>query len=207
MILPGLDLPLGAIWCVGRNYAEHAKELGSEIPRKPVIFLKPASSVLLSGGTLRLPPDSRRVDHEVELVVARAADGSLRAAVGIDFTARDIQQELKEKGLPWTLAKGRPGFAALGPFVSARLPAALTLAVNGAIRQEGRTSDMIFPAPALLDYLDATYGLLPGDIVFTGTPSGVGPVAAGDRVEAALGDGQSRLTVSVAAPGGGSRAG
>jgi 2-keto-4-pentenoate hydratase/2-oxohepta-3-ene-1,7-dioic acid hydratase in catechol pathway len=198
MLLPGLDLPLGTIWCVGRNYAEHAKELGNEVPPEPVIFLKPASSVILSGGTLRLPPDSRRVDHEVELVVARAVDGRLRAAVGVDFTARDIQEGLKKKGLSWTLAKGRPGFAALGPFVPARLPAALTLAVNGTVRQSGSTADMIHPVPALLDYLDAIYGLLPGDIVFTGTPAGVGPVAAGDRVEAALGD-SSRLSLAVAA--------
>jgi 2-keto-4-pentenoate hydratase/2-oxohepta-3-ene-1,7-dioic acid hydratase in catechol pathway len=200
MDLPGLDLPLGTIWCVGRNYAEHAKELGDAVPEAPMIFLKPASSVLLSGGTLRLPTDSRRVDHEVELVVARAADGSLRAAIGVDFTARDIQAELKKKGMPWTLAKGRPGFAALGPFVPARLPAALTLSVNGAPRQKGTTSDMIFSVPKIFEYLDANYGPRPGDIVFTGTPPGVAPVSAGDRVEALLNGGESRLTVTVAAP-------
>lgn len=199
MMLPGLDLPLGTIWCVGRNYAEHARELGNAVPEEPVVFLKPASSVLLSGGTLRLPSDSKRVDHEVELVVARAADGSLRAAVGVDFTARDVQAELKKKGLSWTLAKGRRGFAALGPFVPAVLPAALTLSVNGALRQSGSTADMIFPPAELLDYLDTIYGLGPGDIVFTGTPAGVAPVAAGDRVEAALGT-ASRLTLTVAAP-------
>ncbi|MDE2141649.1 MAG: fumarylacetoacetate hydrolase family protein [Elusimicrobia bacterium] len=199
MNLPGLDIALGTIWCVGRNYAEHAKELGNALPAAPVIFLKPASSVISSGGTLRLPADSKRVDHEVELVVARAADGSLRAAVGVDFTARDIQEELKKKGLPWTLAKGRPGFAALGPFVPAALPAALTLSVNGSVRQKGSTADMLFPVPRLLEYLDANFGLAPGDIVFTGTPAGVGPVSAGDRVEAVLGDGVSRLTVTVAA--------
>ena len=199
MMLPGLDLPLGTIWCVGRNYAEHARELGNAVPEEPVIFLKPASSVVLSGGTLRLPTDSKRVDHEVELVVARAADGSLRAAVGVDFTARDVQADLKKKGLSWTLAKGRRGFAALGPFVPAVLPAALTLSVNGALRQSGSTADMIFPPAELLDYLDTIYGLGPGDIVFTGTPAGVAPVAAGDRVEAALGT-ASRLTLTVAAP-------
>ena len=199
MMLPGLDLPLGTIWCVGRNYAEHARELGNAVPEEPVVFLKPASSVLLSGGTLRLPSDSKRVDHEVELVVARAADGSLRAAVGVDFTARDVQADLKKKGLSWTLAKGRRGFAALGPFVPAVLPAALTLSVNGALRQSGSTADMIFPPAELLDYLDTIYGLGPGDIVFTGTPAGVAPVAAGDRVEAALGT-ASRLTLTVAAP-------
>ena len=199
MLLPGLELPLGTIWGVGRNYAEHAQELGNEVPQEPVIFLKPASSVLLSGGTLRLPSDSKRVDHEVELVVARAADGSLRAAVGIDFTARDVQEGLKKKGLSWTLAKGRRGFAALGPFVPAALPALLTLSVNGTVRQSGSTADMIFGPSALLEYLDTIYGLLPGDIVFTGTPAGVGPVVPGDRLEAALGLSQSRLTLTVAA--------
>jgi len=199
MELPGLDLPLGAIWCVGRNYAEHARELGNAVPAEPVVFLKPASSVALSGATLRLPPDSKRVDHEVELVVARAADGSLRMAVGIDFTARDIQEELKKKGLPWTLAKARPGFAALGPFVPARLPQTLTLSVNGAVRQRGTSADMLFPVPALLEYLDARFAPRPGDVVFTGTPPGVGPVAAGDRVEAVLGDGASRLALTVVA--------
>ena len=198
MILPGLDLPLGTIWCVGRNYAEHAKELGNEVPAEPVIFLKPASSVLLSGGILRLPSDSKRVDHEVELVIARAKDGSLRAAVGIDFTARDVQEGLKKKGLSWTLAKGRRGFAALGPFAPATLPAPLTLSVNGEVRQSGNTADMIFSPQALLEYLETIYGLGPGDIVFTGTPSGVAPVVSGDRIEAALGLGQSRLTVTVA---------
>lgn len=196
MILPGLDVPLGTIWCVGRNYAEHAKELGNAVPAAPVIFLKPASSVVLSGGSLRLPPDSKRVDHEVELVIARAADGSLRAAVGIDFTARDIQEDLKKKSLPWTAAKGRPGFAALGPFAPARLPAELTLTVNGALRQKGTTADMIFGVPALLEHLDAVYGIKPGDIVFTGTPSGVGPVSSGDVIEAELG-GVSRLSLTI----------
>jgi 2-keto-4-pentenoate hydratase/2-oxohepta-3-ene-1,7-dioic acid hydratase in catechol pathway len=199
MILPGLDLPLGTIWCVGRNYAEHAKELGNAVPAAPVVFLKPASSVVLSGGTLRLPPDSKRVDHEVEMVVARAADGSLRAAVGVDFTARDIQEEIKKKGLPWTLAKGRPGFAALGPFVPVELPAILRLSVNGQVRQHGTTADMLFPVPKIYEYLTAHYGLGLGDIVFTGTPPGVGPVAAGDAIEAVLGAGLSRLTLTVSA--------
>ncbi len=199
MNLPGLDVPLGTIWCVGRNYAEHAKELGNAVPAAPMIFLKPASAVVLSGGTLRLPADSKRVDHEVELVVARAADGSLRMAVGVDFTARDLQEEAKKKGQPWTDAKGRPGFAALGAFVPAVLPAALNLSVNGAARQRGTTADMIFPVPRLLEHLDARFGLRPGDIVFTGTPSGVAPVVPGDRVEADLGGGLSRLTLDVAA--------
>ncbi|MDE2491511.1 MAG: fumarylacetoacetate hydrolase family protein [Elusimicrobia bacterium] len=198
MILPGLDVPLGAIWCVGRNYAAHARELGNEVPSEPVVFLKPAGAALLSGGTLRPPADSARVDHEVELVAARAADGSLRMAVGIDFTARDVQDRLKAKGLPWTLAKARRGFAAFGPFVPARLPAELSLSVNGAVRQRGTTADMLWPVERLIAYLDETFGLGSGDVVFTGTPPGVGPVAPGDRLEASLGGGLSRLSLRVA---------
>lgn len=197
--LPGLDVPLGTIWCVGRNYAAHAKELGNAVPEAPVVFLKPAGSVLLSGGTLRLPADSKRVDHEVELVVALAADRGLRMAVGVDFTARDLQEEAKKKGLPWTDAKGRPGFAAVGPFADLALPAELSLAVNGKARQSGTTADMIFPVPRLIEHLDSRFGLRPGDLIFTGTPAGVGPVAAGDRIEAVLSRGASRLTLTVAA--------
>ena len=199
MNLPGLDVPLGTIWCVGRNYAEHAKELGNAVPTAPMIFLKPASSVVLSGGTLKLPADSKRVDHEVELVIARAKDGSLKMAVGIDFTARDLQEEAKKKGQPWVDAKGRPGFAALGAFVPAALPVELLLTVGGSVRQKGSTTDMIFSVTKLLEHLDARFGLQPGDIVFTGTPSGVSPVAAGDRIEASLGGGLSRLTLGVSA--------
>ena len=197
MRLPGLDLPLGTIWCVGRNYAEHARELGNEAPSQPVIFLKPASAILLSGGNLRLPRDSSRVDHEVELVIARISDGSFRMAVGIDFTARDLQDDLKKKGLPWTLAKGRPGFAAIGPFVPATLPCELTLSVNGAVRQKGSTAEMIFSVPQIFAYLDETYGPAVGDIVFTGTPAGVGPVVAGDQIDASIGADRSRLVVCV----------
>ncbi len=196
MILPGLSRPVGTIWCIGRNYAEHAKELGSEIPAAPVVFLKPASSLLLDGGLLRLPSDSRRVDHEVELVVA--AGHSLMMAVGVDFTARDLQEEAKKKGLPWTSAKGRPGFAAVGNFVPLSLPAEIELSVDGAARQRGTTADMLFTVEAIIDHLDRTYGLAEGDLIFTGTPKGVAPVAAGARVEALLNGGDSRLTVNVA---------
>lgn len=195
MILPGLSRPVGAIWCIGRNYAEHAKELGSEIPAAPVVFLKPASSLLLDGGTLRLPSDSKRVDHEVELVVA--AGQSLMMAVGIDFTARDLQEEAKKKGLPWTSAKGRPGFAAVGNFVPLSLPSELELTVDGAARQRGSTADMLFTVEAIIDHLDRTYGLAEGDLIFTGTPKGVAPVAAGARILASLNGGDSRLALTV----------
>lgn len=196
MTLPGLDAPLGTIWCVGRNYAAHAKELGNPVPAEPVIFLKPRSAVVLDGGTLPLPRDSSRVDHEVELVVGLGKGKAPVYAVGIDFTARDIQDRLKKEGLPWTLAKARRGFAAVGPFAAAELPQTLTLKVNGQARQHGSTADMLFDVPRLLAYLEETFGLAEGDLVFTGTPPGVGPLKAGDRVEAALGS-VSRLSLMV----------
>ena len=197
MILPGLSRPVGTIWCIGRNYAEHAKELGNEAPASPIVFLKPASSLMLDGGVLRLPPDSRRVDHEVELVVAVGL--SLMMAVGIDFTARDIQEADKKKGLPWTSAKGRLGFAAVGNFIPLTMPCDLELSVDGAVRQRGNTKDMIFPIEKIIDHLDRTYGLAEGDLIFTGTPAGVAPLAAGARVEALLNGGESRLRLTVAA--------
>lgn len=196
MILPGLSRPVGTIWCIGRNYADHAKELGNEVPAAPIVFLKPASALLLDGGILRLPPDSRRVDHEVELVVA--AGLSLMMAVGIDFTARDLQEADKMKGLPWTSAKGRPGFAAVGNFVPLALPSELELSVDGAVRQRGLTSDMIFSVEKLIEHLDRTYGLAEGDLIFTGTPAGVAPVAAGAKISASLNGSDSRLRLSVA---------
>ncbi|MEK7234297.1 MAG: fumarylacetoacetate hydrolase family protein [Elusimicrobiota bacterium] len=199
MILPGLSRPVGTIWCIGRNYAEHAKELGNEVPSEPIVFLKPTSSLLLDGGILRLPRDSRRVEHEVELVVA--VGQSLMMAVGIDFTARDLQEADKKKGLPWTSAKGRPGFAAVGNFIPLNLPSELELSVDGAVRQRGATLDMIFSVEKLIEHLDQTYGLSEGDLIFTGTPAGAAPVAAGARVEATVNGGESRLHLSVAAQG------
>lgn len=195
MILPGLSTPVRTIYCIGRNYAEHARELGNDIPREPVVFLKPASSIMTSGGVLKLPRSSKRVDHEVEVVVAVGPKRLF--AVGIDFTARDLQQAAKEKGLPWTLAKGFPGFAAVGSFVDAQLPLEFSLSVNGETKQTGNTKDMLFPIEKILDYLDETFGLGEGDIVFTGTPAGVSPLKSGDRIAAGLAGGLSRLELTV----------
>ncbi|MDX6768839.1 MAG: fumarylacetoacetate hydrolase family protein [Elusimicrobiota bacterium] len=195
---PGLDSPVGTIWCIGRNYAEHARELGHAVPEAPLVFIKPASCLLFDGGTLLLPADSRRVDHEVELVVALGPE--LKMAVGVDFTARDLQQTAKSQGLPWTLAKARPGFAAVGNFVPYRGGASFSLAVNGTPRQEGSTGMMLVGVERLIDYLCARFPVEPGDLLYTGTPAGVGVVVAGDRVEARLGDGESLLRLTVAAP-------
>jgi 2-keto-4-pentenoate hydratase/2-oxohepta-3-ene-1,7-dioic acid hydratase in catechol pathway len=197
MELPGLGVSVGTIWCAGRNYAEHAKELGNPVPAEPVIFLKPASALLSDGGMLILPADSDRVDHEVELVVGLGPAKSLRMAVGVDFTARDLQEKAKKAGLPWTSAKGRRGFAAVGPFVEFSMPARFILRVNGVIRQRGSTRDMLWGVDRLLPFLEGTYGLREGDLLYTGTPAGVGPVAAGDVLEADLEGTESRLRLRV----------
>lgn len=196
MIIPGLTRPVGTIWCIGRNYAEHAKELGNEVPASPVVFLKPVSSLMVDGGTLRIPSDSKRVDHEAELVVAYGP--SLKMAIGIDFTARDIQGELKAKGLPWTSAKGRPGFAAVGNFVDLHLPADVVLSVNGTTRQKGTTADMLLTVEKIIEHLNSVYGLTEGDLIFTGTPPGVAPLEAGNKIDARLNLGESRLRLTVA---------
>lgn len=196
MIPPGLDAPVGTIWCVGRNFAEHARELGHAVPEAPIVFNKPAACLLFDGGTLELPADSREVDHEVELVLALGPE--LKMAVGVDFTARDLQRAAKAKSLPWTLAKCRPGFAAVGNFAPLRYGEVFTLSVNGTKRQEGSTEGMIWPPERLIDYLTRHFPVRAGDLVYTGTPAGVGRVVSGDRIEARLGADSSILRLSVA---------
>jgi 2-keto-4-pentenoate hydratase/2-oxohepta-3-ene-1,7-dioic acid hydratase in catechol pathway len=196
----GLGAPLRTVYCVGRNYVEHAAELGHPVPSKPLVFLKPAAAALFSGEWLGLPPSSRRVDHEVEVVAGVCGDGRIRYAVGIDFTARDLQAQAREKGDPWTLSKGFKGFAALGDFIDAVPPFPFSLSVNGAVRQRGDTREMVFSIDRLLAYVDETFGLGRGDIVYTGTPAGVGPLKDGDVVSAELGTGLSRLTLTVGRP-------
>jgi 2-keto-4-pentenoate hydratase/2-oxohepta-3-ene-1,7-dioic acid hydratase in catechol pathway len=204
------SLPAGKIVCVGRNYADHAKEMGAALPEAPILFLKPPSALLLGGGIVRLPRWSQEVHHEVELVVrlgkggkdvgseeaARLVDA---AAVGIDFTARDVQAEAKRRGEPWAVAKGWDGAAPVSSFVPVEdtgelADLELDLMVNGDPRQNGRTRDMIWPVPELLAFISTRFTLEPGDLVFTGTPAGVGPVCPGDRLVARLG---SRATLDL----------
>jgi 2-keto-4-pentenoate hydratase/2-oxohepta-3-ene-1,7-dioic acid hydratase in catechol pathway len=186
------------IVCVGRNYRDHAKELGNEVPAEPLLFFKPPSSLLAPGGAIRLPAASARVDFEGELALVigeRATglkpDADWRTVVrgytlANDVTARDLQK----KDGQWTRAKGFDTFCPVGPLVSDEVdPAAgLTIEtrVNGEVRQQGSTLDFIFGIPELLAYITAAITLEPGDLVLTGTPSGVGPLAAGDRVEVAV---------------------
>jgi 2-keto-4-pentenoate hydratase/2-oxohepta-3-ene-1,7-dioic acid hydratase in catechol pathway len=186
------------IICVGRNYRDHAKELGNEVPAEPLLFFKPPSSLLAPGGVVRMPSASSRVDFEGELafVIGRrtsrfAAGGDWSSVIrgytlADDVTARDLQ---KKEG-QWTRAKGWDTFCPVGPFVSDEVdPAAgLTLEtrVNGELRQHGSTTDFLFAIPELLAYITAAITLEPGDLVLTGTPAGVGPLSAGDRVDVSV---------------------
>lgn len=186
------------IICVGRNYRDHAKELGNEVPAEPLLFFKPPSSLLAPGGIVRMPAASARVDFEGELalVVGRRAsrlapDADWRSYIrgytlANDVTARDLQK----KDGQWTRAKGFDTFCPVGPIVSDEVDfdAGLTVEtrVNGELRQHGSTLDFIFSVPELLTYITAAITLEPGDLLLTGTPSGVGPIQPGDRVEVSV---------------------
>jgi 2-keto-4-pentenoate hydratase/2-oxohepta-3-ene-1,7-dioic acid hydratase in catechol pathway len=212
--LAGLPhLSAHTLFCIGRNYAEHAKELNNPIPDRPVVFTKPLTTLLSDGGTVVLPHVTSDVHHEVELVVAIGTGGKhipvesalnhvAGYAIGLDMTARDIQTSLKAKSHPWELAKGLDTFAPLGNFVPAASipdPSALRLElrVNGEVRQSGTTADMLNTIPSLISFLSSYFTLHPGDLIFTGTPAGVSAVNDGDVLEASLENGLSTLTVGV----------
>lgn len=181
------------IVCVGRNYRAHAAELGHDVPDKPLLFLKPPSALVGPDATVELPPDSERVEHEAELGVVvgarlrRASPEQARdATYGLtcvdDVTARDLQKQ----DVQFTRAKGFDTFCPCGPWITTGLAPddlAIRLRVDGELRQDGRTSDMVFPVDALLSYVSSVMTLEPGDLLCTGTPAGVGPLTAGDRVE------------------------
>lgn len=203
---------IGKILCIGRNYADHIKELGNETPERPVIFTKPASSVIGEGEEIVIPPYSGDCHHEAELALLigkkgkdiAAADALSHVAgygVAIDLTLRDVQAELKKKGLPWDIAKGFDTACPLSGFVPAcevSDPQALriTLTVNGEKRQDGGTDLMIHRIPELISYLSSVFTLEPGDLVLTGTPAGVGPIKSGDQVVAEIG-GVGKIAVAV----------
>ena len=200
------NLSPSKIVCVGRNYAAHAKELGNDVPREPLIFLKPPSSIIRDGDSIRLPPVSKHVEYEGEIAVVigqrlrqATADEARAAVAGIvaanDVTARDLQ---KSDG-QWTRAKGFDTFCALGPV--GQVPTDLsslvvTTRVNGSVRQEGRARDMVFDIPAILSFISGIMTLEPGDLVLTGTPEGVGTLAPGDVVEVEIA-GVSRVSNPV----------
>ena len=188
------------IVAIGRNYAEHAQEHQAEVPAEPLIFLKPPSAVIAHGQTIILPPQSNQVEHEAELavVVGRCAKSVSRAGawafvLGVtcanDVTARDLQRSDGQ----WSRAKGFDTFCPLGPWIETGLApehiGALDVAcrVNGQVRQSSNTRDMVFDVPRLIEHISAAMTLEPGDVILTGTPAGVGPLAEGDAVEVEVG--------------------
>jgi 2-keto-4-pentenoate hydratase/2-oxohepta-3-ene-1,7-dioic acid hydratase in catechol pathway len=198
------------IICVGRNYREHAKELGNEVPAEPMLFFKPPSSLLAPGGTVLLPTICERVDYEGELVLVIGkrvhnlkAGGDWRGAIRGCTIANDISsRDLQKKDGQWARAKGFDTFCPIGPVVSDELDleAGVTLQtrVNGEVRQHASTNDLIFAIPVLLQAISRAFTLEPGDVILTGTPSGVGPLKAGDRVEVSIA-GLGTLTNAIAA--------
>lgn len=190
------------IVCIGRNYADHAREMNAEIPKAPVFFLKPPTAVIGNGGTIVIPSISDDLHHEVEMTFLLGKGGKNIASadaleyvagygIGLDMTLRDVQAEAKKKGLPWTLAKGFDTSAPLSSFVPATTipdPHSLnvSLSVNGSIRQQSSTANFIFKVDTLISYISQYMTLEPGDIFFTGTPEGVARAVSGDKLEATL---------------------
>ncbi len=197
------------IFCVGRNYAKHAKELNNEVPTTPLIFMKPKTALLPNGLTFYYPEFSNDVHYEGEIVIrisksikslepSRVKDFIDGVSVGIDFTARDIQAKCKEKGHPWELAKSFDFSAAIGDFVEMDLEeiskSEIKVLKNGEQVQHGSALDMIFDIPTLVSFISHRFTLHRGDLIYTGTPAGVGPIARGDVFEIYLND--KRLLVT-----------
>jgi 2-keto-4-pentenoate hydratase/2-oxohepta-3-ene-1,7-dioic acid hydratase in catechol pathway len=201
----------GKIVAVGLNYRDHALERGKAVPAEPLIFLKPPSAALAHGGTILLPAGVGRVDHEAELAIVMGgrarhlpASEAGRAILGYtclnDVTARELQ----DREIQFTRAKGFDTFAPFGPWIETELDpsdVAITASVNGAIRQSSRTRELIFPPATLVAFISRVMTLFPGDVIATGTPSGIGPLSAGDRVEISI-QGIGTLSNSVASSGG-----
>ncbi len=188
------------IFCIGRNYVEHAKELKNAVPEEPVFFMKPDTALINNNQAFYLPDFSKDIHHEVELVLRICKAGKHIApafahkyydqiGIGIDFTARDVQQLLKDKGLPWEKAKAFDGSAPLGQFLPVTAFSDLrninfSLAVNGQVRQSGNSKDMIFHFDTIISHLSKYITLRNGDLIYTGTPAGVSAVKAGDKLNA-----------------------
>lgn len=209
----GTTLPVGTMYCIGRNYAAHAREMGADVPTAPLVFIKPPTAYVPDGGSIVIPSYSSNLHHEVELVVIIGADAEnvntvdalfyvAGYAVGIDATLRDVQAEAKKKGEPWSVAKSFRTSAPVSVCVPAREvtadePLELLLTVNGELRQHGFTSHMERSVAELVAYCSSVFGLRRGDCIFTGTPEGVSQVHQGDTLHAEL-VGKTSLTVSIA---------
>ncbi len=197
------DLPLGKVVCVGRNYAAHAKELNNPVPSSPMLFIKPATAVVGLDDPIVIPQGKGACHHELEVSVligeklTNATAEAVRKGIvgyglGLDLTLRDVQNGLKEKGHPWEVAKAFDGSCPLTAFVLAEqvadpLNLGLQLERNGVLQQKGNTSEMITNIFDLVAFMSAQFTLLPGDVVMTGTPAGVGPLESGDELTLTLG--------------------
>lgn len=196
------EIQIGKIVCVGRNYTEHARELGNEVPEKPVVFLKPASAAIQSGGKITYPSFSNEMHHEVELVLligAEIKNASLLESenaiigygLGLDMTLRDVQNELKKKSHPWTIAKCFDTSAVLSAFTlkenySLTLEEEISLSINGILKQKEKLNKIIFKPAQIVQYISSLMRLEEGDLVYTGTPAGVGKVERGDNITAKI---------------------
>ena len=192
------------IVCIGRNYVEHIKELNNEQPTEPVIFTKPETALLLNNDPFYYPDFTKDIHYEVEILLRINRNGKYidsrfahkffdEIGVGIDFTARDLQNKAKEKGLPWALAKGFNGSAPISKFIPKTRFSDInnlnfSLSLNGETRQSGNTSLMIFSFGEIISYISKFIQLKEGDIIFTGTPKGVGPISIGDTLDACIED-------------------
>lgn len=188
--------PVRRVFCIGRNYADHAKEMGAAA--EAIFFMKPADAVTTSS-RVRYPAETQDFHHEVELVLALGDGGAvLGAGVGVDLTRRDLQARMKEKGAPWEIGKAFENSAVCGPLRFGPVPerGTISLRVNGVRRQSGDLSEMILPPRAVLSELARYFTLKPGDLVFTGTPAGVGPLQRKDRVKAEI-DGLPALEFDI----------
>lgn len=198
-----IHLPLGKIVCIGRNYAEHARELNNPIPEQPLLFIKPSTTAVYITRPIEVPRDQGSVHFETELAVligrpltraseTEAAEAILGYGLALDLTLRDVQTQLKEKGHPWERAKAFDGACPLSPFVEAEKLAkehlTFTLDIDGNRQQSGDTRDMLTPILPLISHISHHFTLLPGDVVLTGTPAGVGPLLSGQTLSLELED-------------------
>ncbi|CAI3790262.1 putative protein YcgM [Pseudomonas sp. MM227] len=208
-----IHFPLGKVVCIGRNYAEHAKELDNPIPTEPLLFIKPSSCVVPLQETFTIPTDRGAVHYEAEIAVLLGKSLSTRPsaeevidaisgfAPALDLTLRDVQARLREKGLPWEIAKSFDGAAVIAPFVSADSFPDLTdipirLTIDGDVRQDGNSNLMLNPIVPMIQYMAGCFSLQAGDVILTGTPAGVGPLEIGAEIVLEL-PGVSRFTSRV----------
>jgi fumarylpyruvate hydrolase len=210
--------PVNRIFCVGRNYAEHAKEMGVEVDREaPFYFLKQAGAIVASGATIPYPPGTSNYHYEMEFVVAigapawgmpvaSAMDVVFGYACGLDMTRRDLQLDARGKGRPWDFGKDFEQSAVITPIVpkaafGAIADQRITLAVDGATKQDSKLTELVWSVAELISYLSRFYHLVPGDLIYTGTPAGVGPVVAGNHITGSI-DGLPplELTITTAEP-------